>query len=474
MNDEPRETSWLSPWEPSHSADAASDAASPGRPGPAADGRDDRAAAREGPPVAGYRPLYAAGPPRPMPTVTGALPRPSRRGALGLIVVASMLLGGLAGGAAGFVAGRQAAPASNSTAGASPVSAEVGSAVHAVTVIKDVSSQAQDVVRRVLPAVVTVVNTQDTQDAFGNQSEQVATGSGVIIDKDGHIITNNHVVTGATKLEVIFSTTGGTGGKKVVATLVGSDPDNDVAVIKVDAPVPGWVPLGDSARLQPGETVLAIGSALGDFRNTVTEGIVSALDRQITETADDGTQHTLTNIIQTDAAINHGNSGGPLVDLNGYVIGINTAIVRSSSGGSSTNPFGGLPGFGSVDTTDQAQGLGFAISSNTVKTVAQRLLIRTPRAYLGVEAPTLSPQFASYLGVPVGAIIRLVQPGSPAARAGLQVRDIIVKLGGQAVDDSHPLTRLVQAHKPGERVPLLINRAGRMLTVVVALGTRPS
>ncbi|GAC1437268.1 MAG: hypothetical protein NVSMB65_11520 [Chloroflexota bacterium] len=280
---------------------------------------------------------------------------------------------------------------------------------------------------------------------------------------------------GAGTLEVIFSSSGGTSGKKVPATLVGSDPDNDVAVIKVDGPVPGWAPLGDSARLQPGETVLAIGSALGDFRNTVTEGIISALDRQITETNDDGTQHTLTGVIQTDAAINHGNSGGPLVDLNGYVVGINTAIVRSSSsGGGGTNPFGGLPGFGAVNTSDQAQGLGFAISSNVVKSAAQHMLVRMPRAYLGVEAPTVTSKLSSYLNVPVGAYVRVVQPGSPADHAGLLPRDIIVTLDGQAIDDSHSLTRLVQARKPGDTVTLTVNRGGRTLTIKATLGTRPA
>jgi 2-alkenal reductase len=249
--------------------------------------------------------------------------------------------------------------------------------------------------------------------------------------------------------------------------------DNDLAVIKVDAKVPGWAPLGDSAQLQPGDTVLAIGSALGDFHNTVTEGIVSALNRQIIETADDGSTHTLNDMIQTDAAINHGNSGGPLIDLNGYVVGINTAIVRTSDTNNSS-PFGSIPGLGSVESGDQAEGLGFAIASRTVKSVAQRLLLRLPIAYLGVKAPTLSPQLASYLGVPIGAYVQVVEPGSPAAQAGLQPRDVILTVNGQRIDEAHSLTNLVRVHRPGDTVQLTVNRAGRTVLLKVTLAALPA
>ncbi len=151
----------------------------------------------------------------------------------------------------------------------------------------------------------------------------------------------------------------------------------------------------------------------------------------------DGSTHTLMDIIQTDAAINHGNSGGPLIDLNGYVVGINTAIVRSSS---NSSPYLNVPG----DSSDQAQGLGFAIASNTVKSVAQRLLLRLPIPYLGVKAPTISPQYASYLGVPIGAYVSAIIPDSPASRCGLKNGDVIVKMNNQTIDENNSLTKVIR------------------------------
>jgi 2-alkenal reductase len=462
------ETGGESSWRPHWGSDEATVPAEAARPAPEAwavpgwrtDGASDTTS-RYG------APIVMAGHAREKRRDEEGSPR-RRRDLLPLVVVASMLLGGLAGGVAGFTAGRLAStPAAGGVAG---VPARSGAVVHEVTVVKDVSTRAAEVVKAVGPAVVTVINTQVVQDVFGNQSQQVSTGSGVIIDKEGDIITNYHVVAGYSKLEVSFADAN---GNQVPATLVGSDVDNDLAVIKVNARVPGWAPLGDSTQLQPGDTVLAIGSALGDFHNTVTEGIVSALNRQITETADDGSTHTLNDMIQTDAAINHGNSGGPLIDLNGYVVGINTAIVRSSSG-SGSSPFDTIPGLGSVDTGDQAQGLGFAIASRTVKSVAQRLLLRLPIAYLGVKAPTLTPQLASYLGVSIGAYVQVVEPGSPAAQAGLEPRDVILKVDGRAIDEAHSLTNLVRLHKPGDVVVLTVNRGGRTLTLKVTLGALPA
>jgi 2-alkenal reductase len=200
------------------------------------------------------------------------------------------------------------------------------------------------------PAVVTVINTMQvtTRGRFGPATQTAeASGSGIIIDEAGYIVTNQHVVENQTALEVIFSD-----GTRAPATLVGEDASIDLAVIKVNVAVPAVAKLGDSNALEPGQPVIAIGTALGDFQNTVTAGIISGLHRQL-----DDTTLVAQDLIQTDAAINHGNSGGPLLDLEGNVIGINTAVVRADD-----------------SVGDIAEGLGFAIPSNTVKTVVERLI----------------------------------------------------------------------------------------------------
>ena len=209
---------------------------------------------------------------------------------------------------------------------------------------------ARTAVRAAGPAVVTVVNTMQvtTRGRFGGGTQTAeALGSGVIISDQGYIVTNQHVVDGQTSLEVIFSD-----GTRVAATLVGEDASNDLAVIKVDVAVPAVATLGDSDTLEAGQPVVAIGTALGDFQNTVTEGIISGLHRQL-----DNSSVAVQDMIQTDAAINHGNSGGPLLDLEGKVIGINTAVVRTNSAAG-----------------DIAEGLGFSIPVNTVRTVVERLI----------------------------------------------------------------------------------------------------
>src|SRR5205085_7933925 len=293
-------------------------------------------------------------------------------------------------------------------------------------------------------------------------------GSGVIIDIKGDILTNYHVVQGnETSYQVIFKS-----GAKSGATLAGSAPYSDLAVIHVNASVPAWAPLGDSSTVQPGQTVLAIGSPLGSYENTVTEGIVSAVGRTLQEP---NNGPLLTNLLQTDAPINHGNSGGPLVDLNGKVIGINTAVVRSSSDtGSPQGPFGGLLNpFGDSSSGDQAQGLGFSIPSNTARLVISRILFHRPPGYLGVEARLLDPQTATYYSLPVGAFVTQVQPGTPAAKAGLRPHDIITAVDGQAIDQNHDLSTVIEMHQPGQTVALSVFRTGQNLTLHVTLVARP-
>ena len=296
---------------------------------------------------------------------------------------------------------------------------------------------ARTAVRKTGPAVVTVVNQMQGNAGLGGSAS--ASGSGVIIDRAGYIVTNNHVVENQRALEVIFSD-----GTKSSATLVGTDPFSDLAVIKVDAAVPAVAEFGDSDALEPGQPVIAIGSALGDFANTVTAGVVSALHRDLD---DAGGSPAMQNLIQTDAAINHGNSGGPLLDITGKVVGINVAVVRGS----------GFSG-------DVAEGLGFAIPSNTAREVANQIIANgaVERPYIGISYQLINPQIAAYydLSRDSGLYVTDVQPDSPAARAGLTQGVIIVKFDGVDVTGSTSLLELLMKHKVGETITLTILPAG--------------
>jgi 2-alkenal reductase len=311
-----------------------------------------------------------------------------------------------------------------------------------------------DVVNRSRPAVVTVVNKLDpAQASFGGE----ARGTGMIVDTVGHIFTNNHVVEGSAPggLSILFSN-----GDNVPATLVGTDDVTDIAVLKIDRPITATLKLGDSDQLQAGQLAIAIGSALGSFEDTVTLGVVSGLNRTLPGAV--GTH--IEPMLQTDAAINHGNSGGPLMDLDGNVIGMNTAVIRGAGG-------------------DVAEGLGFAIPVNTVKTITAQLIATgsIPRPYLGIASRRLSLQMAAYYDLrgsdgnllTHGELVIRVEPGSPGEKAGLQPGDVIIAVGAAAVDDAHPLVNILLQHKPGDTVDLHIVRDGKELTLKATLGTRP-
>jgi 2-alkenal reductase len=310
---------------------------------------------------------------------------------------------------------------------------------------------AEDVVAKVSPAVVTVVNEQRFQTGAETQLQPVGSGTGFVIDGDGHIVTNWHVVNGGEQFLVIFAD-----GSKQNAKLVGSDEVSDIAVVQVSGKVPAPLTFGDSSTLKPGEPVLAIGSPLGAFSNTVTEGIVSATGRNFPYQS--GGPQVYDNLVQHDAAINPGNSGGPLLDLQGNVVGVNTL---------------GIP---TDDQGQPVQGLFFAIPSNTVQTIVEKLIKdgKVVYPFLGVTPVSLDPVTAAANDLPVdhGAYIEEVSPGSPAAEAGIEQGDIILAIDNDQIDQNRSFTEALFSHQPGDKVSVTLQRGDKQLTTDVTLGQR--
>jgi putative serine protease PepD len=296
-----------------------------------------------------------------------------------------------------------------------------------------------DIYQRTYKGVVelTVSTGSQSPTPFGGQQPQQAQGSGFVYDSSGRIITNQHVVDGATSISVRFWN-----GKTYEAEVVGSDASTDLAVIKVDAPASVLTPLtlADSNAVGVGDNVVAIGSPFG-LENTVTSGIVSALHRQMTSPDN----FSIADSIQTDAAINHGNSGGPLLNSEGRVIGVN-AQIESDSGGN--------------------DGVGFAIPSNTVKSIASQLIStgKAEHAYLGVSVETVD-----------GSVrITEIRAGTPAADAGLQSGDTISSVDGKQISSGEGLTSAIGAKKPGDKVSITYSRGGKSHTVEIELASRPT
>jgi len=309
---------------------------------------------------------------------------------------------------------------------------------------------------------ITVTTQGSSGGFFGGSQTQEAQGSGFVYDTQGDIVTDQHVVAGASSISVRFAN-----GASYKATLVGSDASSDLAVIKVNAPSSLLHPLAlaDSSRVQVGDGVVAIGSPFG-LQGTITSGIVSALHRDITAP----NNFTITDTIQTDAAINHGNSGGVLLNSSGQVIGV-TAQIDSESGGN--------------------DGVGFAIPSNTVRSIVSQLIGSgsVQRAYLGVHIQTIPGDAAGRLGGSAGVEVTSVVSGSPAAKAGLKGAsgsqvvngqqyatggDVITAIDGHSVSSADSLQTEVAGKKPGTRVTLTVVRNGSTKTITVTLGTRPS
>lgn len=293
------------------------------------------------------------------------------------------------------------------------------------------------------------IQTEARTNVFGQEAVSASAGSGFILSEDGYIITNAHVVSGATKITVdLFN------GDSYDAQLVGSDANFDIAVLKIEAEDLPAVSVGNSDTLRVGEEVVAIGNPLGELTFTMTNGILSALDREI------NTDGNPQNMLQTNAAINSGNSGGPLFDMDGNVIGVTTAKYSGSTTSGTT-----------------IEGLGFAIPINEALKVAYDLAEHgyvKDQAYLGVTVATLDNQTATYYGLPIGPRVESVNPGSCAEKAGLQVGDIIIAYNGTKVENNPALLAQLRKSKAGDTVELTVFRAGAEIKMSVVLDERPS
>jgi putative serine protease PepD len=332
------------------------------------------------------------------------------------IVLALLLAAGVGGAVGAGVAlstdDQPAAQSASATAGESVSQSE---------------SSAAAVYKRAKDAVVEIQTTTE---------QGSATGSGFVIDKQGHIVTNEHVVEGATKVAVQFADQ-----SEAQATIVGTDPSTDIAVLKVDRPASRLTALSFASpgSLEVGDPVVAIGSPFG-LEGTLTTGVVSGLGREI-----EAPNHfTIENAVQTDAALNHGNSGGPLLDMQGRVVGV-AAQIRSDSGGN--------------------VGIGYAVPGDTAQRVARELINdgSVEHAYLGVTLPDSG-----------AATIEGVKGGSPADSAGLQAGDEVTAVDGKTIDSGDALREAIDARKPGDKITLTIKRNGNERTVQVTLGQRPA
>jgi S1-C subfamily serine protease len=408
---------------------------------------------------AGVRPTperwYEPAPVTPAPTtpVLAAQDGPrNRRGGMGTILGASLLSAVLASGGTVLALGVTGSLDRPTAAPAGPTGTTVGATNQPVTI--DESSATIDVAAAVSPAVVRIT-TGGSADTSTGVIPATGVGSGFIYDAAGWILTNRHVIEGSDSLEVELND-----GRILSGTVYGIDTLTDLAIVKVDASGLPTAAIGDSSALKVGQLVIAIGSPLGTYSNSVTSGIVSAKGRSITT---DGNQN-LNNLIQTDAAINPGNSGGPLLDANGSVVGINTAIAADSNG------------------------IGFAIPVDIARPIMEQAVAgdELARPYMGVVYRALDRQYSEANGLDVtdGALIipggspgnptPAVVPDSPADQAGLREGDIIVKVDDQPIDGDNPLDATLAEFAPGDTVTIEILRGGQTLTIELTLATRPA
>ena len=383
-----------------------------------------------------------------VPTVT---PKRARSG-IGTVVGAAILSAVLASG--GTVLALGASGALDRPV-AAPVTAQGTNTGATLPVAIDESSATINVAAKVSPAVVRITVTGASGAGDLGVIPPTGVGSGVIFNTNGWILTNHHVVEGGQKFDVQLND-----GRVLNGTVYGIDTLTDLAIVKVDATNLPSAAIGESDALKVGQLVVAIGSPLGTYSNSVTSGIVSAKGRSITT---DGNQ-SLTNLIQTDAAINPGNSGGPLLDAEGNVVGINTAIASNSNG------------------------IGFAIPIDIARPIMDQAVAgqKLTRPYLGISFVSITRQLADEekLPVKVGALVGGrdangnaqpgVKAGTPAASAGIKDGDIIVSVNGKAIDEGHPLDATLAQFSPGDKVSVEVLRDGQHVTLQVTLGTRPA
>ncbi len=375
-----------------------------------------------------------------------------RSGLLGAVLAASLLSATLAAGGT-YVALRASGALDRPAAAATTPAGQQAATTIPVTI--DESSAITRVAAMVSPAIVTIQTGASAANPGGVFQEQ-GVGSGVIFDANGWIVTNRHVVEGATTLTVLLED-----GRHFDGRVYGIDTLTDLAIVKVEASGLPTAPIGDSGATKVGQLAIAIGSPLGTYTNSVTAGIISAFGRVIQ--VQDGT--TLRNLIQTDAAINPGNSGGALLDSAGNVIGINTAIAST------------------------AEGIGFAIPINIVRPILQQALAgqQLARPWIGIRYVVITKQVAADQKLPVetGAWIQASNPqtgaaspaviaGSPADRAGLKEGDIITAVDGAKIDAVRPLDDILTQYAPGKTVTLDVLRDGQTITLQLTLGTRPA
>jgi S1-C subfamily serine protease len=396
-----------------------------------------------------------------------------------LLPVAALVAAGVVGGAISLVGASALGVGSKTTTvrqvepalgGNSPTSFEASRPGKGLTINEIFRRDAPGVVQVTSTSVVRT-NTDPFNFGFGFGIPQTelerALGSGFVMDKAGHIVTNYHVVAGAKSVEVSFSNS-----DNMKARIVGSDPSTDISVLQIDARSRALTPLpfGNSDRVSVGDSVVAIGNPLG-YDRSVTAGIVSALQRAISAP----NQFPIDHVIQTDAPINHGNSGGPLINSRGQVIGVNAQIATGNTG------------------SDGNIGIGFAIPINTVRTVVAQLIKKgkVEHAFIGITAKSVTPEIASLFRLPAqhGLLVASVQPGSGAAAAGLRAGtdtavvsgeswpiggDLIVSADGVQLSSINQLRDLIAAKDPGQSLSLVVYRGTKKLTLNVKLGRQPS
>ena len=372
---------------------------------------------------------------------SGVEAKRSLRGWAVLLLVLSLLVGGAAGGIAGALTARLVSDDEE------PAVGPISTPVQGGAVVQSEESAITEAVQKALPAVVAVINEELTPTGEGGQP--LAMGSGVIIDERGYIVTNEHVVHEIGEITVLL-----TDGREQDALLVGQDwPFTDLAVLKIDGEELMPIALGDSDALVPGQRLIAVGNSLEDFRSSVTLGVVSGLGRRWQR---DGI--FMEGLIQTDAAVNPGNSGGALIDSLGRLVGMPTSVVRSDNGRT-------------------VEGVAFAIPSKTIQDVAGQIIEngRTRRAYLGVSHIDVTPEVAAArdLAADRGAWVASVGEGTPADEAGIEVGDIILSMDGLDISVDLPFLNVLMRLEPDQTVPAVINRNGDEITLQVTPIQRP-